>query len=144
MLCLHRPGHSLGKNIKLHEKKNEKNYIWLIIKILKRSCRALESWVEPKPFTSLKSVLAAADVGSAGKSSIFQKDFLFLFVVVIFSEDFREFLKKDLIEVSSLIQLEQCGRLNWWAETGTCQRLWPIGKNLLSFGYLLISKIYPG
>ena len=74
----------------------------------------------------------------------FRKIFYSFFVVVIFSEDFREFLKKDLIEVSSLIQLEQCGRLNWWAETGTCQRLWPIGKNLLSFGYLLISKIYPG
>ena len=44
------------------------------------------------------------------------------------TEDFREFLKKDLIEVSSLIQLEQSGRLNWWAETGTCQRLWPIGE----------------
>ena len=43
-----------------------------------------------------------------------------------YPEDFREFLKKDLIEVSSLIQLEQSGRLNWWAETGTCQRLWPI------------------
>ena len=28
--------------------------------------------------------------------------------------------------MSSLIQLEQSGRLNWWAETGTCQRLWPI------------------
>ena len=74
----------------------------------------------------------------------FRKIFYSFFVVVIFSEDFREFLKKDLIEVSSLIQLEQCGRLNWWAETGTCQRLWPIGKNLLSFGYLLISKVYPG
>lgn len=45
---------------------------------------------------------------------------------ILFAEDFREFLKKDLIEVSSLIQLEQSGRLNWWAETGTCQRLWPI------------------
>ena len=45
-----------------------------------------------------------------------------------YPEDFREFLKKDLIEVSSLIQLEQSGRLNWWAETGTCQRLWPIGE----------------
>ena len=48
----------------------------------------------------------------------------------LFTEDFREFLKKDLIEVSSLIQLEQSGRLNWWAETGTCQRLWPIGEYL--------------
>ena len=26
-LCRHRPGHSLGKKIKLHEMKNEKNYI---------------------------------------------------------------------------------------------------------------------
>ena len=25
-LCQHRPGHSLGKNLKLHEMKNEKNY----------------------------------------------------------------------------------------------------------------------
>ena len=79
------------------------------------------------------SVDIAADAGGGGKSSIFQKDFLFLFI--FFSEDFREFLKKDLIEVSSLIQLEQCGRLNWWAETGTCQRLWPIGKNFLVYQY---------
>ena len=49
-----------------------------------------------------------------------------MYVTFLFSDDFREFLKKDLIEVSSLIQLEQNGRLNWWAETGTCQRLWPI------------------
>ena len=38
-LCRHRPGHSLGKNLKLHEMKNEKNYmgfripkIWQILK----------------------------------------------------------------------------------------------------------------
>ena len=25
-----------------------------------------------------------------------------------------------------MISLEQTGRLNWWADTGTCQRLWPL------------------
>ena len=43
-----------------------------------------------------------------------------------YTEDFRGFLEKDLIEVSALISLEQSGRLNWWADTGTCQRLWPL------------------
>jgi len=44
----------------------------------------------------------------------------------ILSEDFRGFLEKDLIEMSSLISLEQSGRLNWWADSGACQRLWPL------------------
>jgi len=43
-----------------------------------------------------------------------------------YPEDFRGFLEKDLIELSALISLEQSGRLNWWADTGTCQRLWPL------------------
>jgi len=43
-----------------------------------------------------------------------------------YQEDFRGFLEKDLIELSALISLEQSGRLNWWADTGTCQRLWPL------------------
>jgi OTU domain-containing protein 7 len=46
--------------------------------------------------------------------------------VMILSEDFRGFLEKDLIEMSSLISLEQSGRLNWWADSGACQRLWPL------------------
>jgi OTU domain-containing protein 7 len=66
-----------------------------------------------------------------------------------YPEHFRNFLKKDLIEVSSQSQLEQSGRLNWWTETGTCQRLWPIattgdGNCLLhaaSLGNLIILKI---
>ena len=43
-LCRHGPGHSLGKNIKLQEMKNEKNYIgflvheiWQILKDFARS-----------------------------------------------------------------------------------------------------------
>ena len=30
-LCRHRPGHSLDKDIKLHEMKNEKNYMGFLI-----------------------------------------------------------------------------------------------------------------
>ncbi|KAK6631493.1 hypothetical protein RUM44_006020 [Polyplax serrata] len=44
----------------------------------------------------------------------------------IFPDDFRQFLEKDLIEMSSLFSLEQAGRLNWWATNGVCQRLWPL------------------
>ena len=43
-----------------------------------------------------------------------------------FADDFRDFLERDLIEISSLVSLEESGRLNWWAETGTSQRLWPL------------------
>lgn len=44
----------------------------------------------------------------------------------IHSPDFRDFLHKDLIEKSSLVALEGAGRLNWWAELGLCQKLWPL------------------
>ena len=44
-LCRHRPGHSLGKKLKLHELKNEKNYVGFLIhkiwQILKHFTRAL-------------------------------------------------------------------------------------------------------
>ncbi|XP_067127763.1 OTU domain-containing protein 7B-like isoform X2 [Centruroides vittatus] len=44
----------------------------------------------------------------------------------IYPEDFRAFLERDLIETSTLVSLEQAGRLNWWADRGLCQRLWPL------------------
>ncbi|XP_070541804.1 OTU domain-containing protein 7B-like [Ptychodera flava] len=44
----------------------------------------------------------------------------------IYDDDFRAFLEKDLIEMAMLVTLEQAGRLNWWAQTGTCDRLWPM------------------
>ena len=60
----------------------------------------------------------------------FQYPFSFLisFLSSFFAiaDDFRDFLERDLIEISSLVSLEECGRLNWWAETGTSQRLWPL------------------
>merc|ERR1719391_899556 len=45
------------------------------------------------------------------------------------TDEFREYLEKDLIEMSSLVSLENVGRLNWWSETGTCQRLWPLATS---------------
>ncbi|ESN94132.1 hypothetical protein HELRODRAFT_87676, partial [Helobdella robusta] len=40
--------------------------------------------------------------------------------------DFRDFLKKDLIETSTLFSLELAGRLNWWVDLGVCRRLFPL------------------
>ena len=51
--CRHRPGHSLGKNIKLHEMKNEKKYVDFLIhkiwQILKRFSMALR-WAQTSDF----------------------------------------------------------------------------------------------
>ena len=47
----------------------------------------------------------------------------------LISDEYRAFLEKDLIELSSLVSLENFGRLNWWAETETCQRLWPLATS---------------
>ncbi|RWS07153.1 OTU domain-containing protein 7B-like protein, partial [Dinothrombium tinctorium] len=44
----------------------------------------------------------------------------------IHSDDFKEFLEKDLIEKSTLISLETAGRLNWWSDLGASQKLWPL------------------
>uniref|UniRef100_A0A2D4IC01 OTU domain-containing protein 7B n=2 Tax=Micrurus TaxID=8634 RepID=A0A2D4IC01_MICLE len=45
----------------------------------------------------------------------------------VYSEDFRNFIERDLIEQSMLVALEQAGRLNWWANVDpSCQRLLPL------------------
>ena len=53
----------------------------------------------------------------------------FIFLFYYFTDEYRAFLEKDLIELSSLVSLENFGRLNWWAETETCQRLWPLATS---------------
>lgn len=47
----------------------------------------------------------------------------------IYSDDFRKFLEKDLIEGSTLNSLESAQRLNWWAEAGFCRKLWPLATS---------------
>lgn len=44
----------------------------------------------------------------------------------IHSDDFRQFLEKDLIEKSTLISLKSAKRLNWWADQNIAQELWPL------------------
>lgn len=43
-----------------------------------------------------------------------------------YPEDFKAFLYKDLIDMATLVSLEQGGHLNWWADVGACQRLLPM------------------
>lgn len=47
--------------------------------------------------------------------------------ISIHSDDFRDFLEKDLIEKSTLISLKNAGRLNWWFDQlSIAQQLWPL------------------
>lgn len=49
--------------------------------------------------------------------------------ITIYSDDFRRFLEKDLIETSTLSSLESTQRLNWWTESGHCRKLWPLSTS---------------
>lgn len=49
--------------------------------------------------------------------------------ITIYADDFRRFLEKDLIETSTLASLESAQRLNWWAESGHCRKLWPLSTS---------------
>uniref|UniRef100_A0A8C1T923 ubiquitinyl hydrolase 1 n=1 Tax=Cyprinus carpio TaxID=7962 RepID=A0A8C1T923_CYPCA len=45
----------------------------------------------------------------------------------VYSEDFRSFIERDLIEQSTMVALEQAGRLNWWSTMCTsCKKLLPL------------------
>uniref|UniRef100_A0AAJ7SL53 ubiquitinyl hydrolase 1 n=1 Tax=Petromyzon marinus TaxID=7757 RepID=A0AAJ7SL53_PETMA len=47
--------------------------------------------------------------------------------MAVYSEDFRSFLERDLIEMATLLALENSGRLNWWTKVGVnLQRLLPL------------------
>ena len=41
----------------------------------------------------------------------------------------QQFLRKDLVETSSLVSLENAGRLNWWVEKGAGQTLLPLATS---------------
>lgn len=46
--------------------------------------------------------------------------------LTVYSDDFRKFIEKDLIENSTLVALESSQRLNWWSNAYICQKLWPL------------------
>lgn len=43
-----------------------------------------------------------------------------------YSEDFRRFIERDIIEIATLRRLEASGNLNWWCIQNPSQRLWPL------------------
>nr|XP_019564581.2 OTU domain-containing protein 7B-like isoform X2 [Aedes albopictus] len=43
-----------------------------------------------------------------------------------YTEEFRKFLEKDLVDTSTLNSLEATNRLNWWYDSGVCRKLWPL------------------
>jgi OTU domain-containing protein 7 len=43
-----------------------------------------------------------------------------------FNPDFRDFIQRDIIEISTLRRLEASGHLNWWCAQNPNQRLWPL------------------
>ncbi|XP_022110578.1 OTU domain-containing protein 7B-like [Acanthaster planci] len=46
--------------------------------------------------------------------------------LAVFPAEFRAFMEKDLLEMTTMANLENAGRLNWWAEGNACSRLWPM------------------
>ena len=50
---------------------------------------------------------------------------MYFIIKLIFLDDFRQFLEKDLIEQGCLNSLESAGRLNWWC-AGKSRVLWPL------------------
>ncbi|KAM5129242.1 OTU domain-containing protein 7B [Mantella aurantiaca] len=47
--------------------------------------------------------------------------------LTVYSDDFRSFIERDLIEQSMLVALEHAGRLNWWTQVDpSYQRLLPL------------------
>uniref|UniRef100_UPI003AB015AF OTU domain-containing protein 7A-like n=1 Tax=Centroberyx gerrardi TaxID=166262 RepID=UPI003AB015AF len=45
----------------------------------------------------------------------------------VYSEDFRSFIERDLIEQATMLALEQAGRLNWWSTMcSSCKKLLPL------------------
>ncbi|XP_032226216.2 OTU domain-containing protein 7B [Nematostella vectensis] len=77
-----------------------------------------------------RNKVSEKDVTSSnGSNECFDEMAKFTFVLpdlTRYPQDFSEFLRRDLIETSTLVSLEQSGHLNWWADMGVCQRLVPL------------------
>ena len=81
-LCPHRSGHSSGKNIKLHDMKNEKNYVGFLItkiwQILKRFSRAL-SWAQTSYFWRVCCTMGLCTLTTPSKIKIANPNILLWF-----------------------------------------------------------------
>ncbi|KAF2369189.1 OTU domain [Trinorchestia longiramus] len=70
------------------------------------------------------SSLSVGDTPHLMLSSLSVGDTPYLMLSSLSVANFRWFVERDLIEVSTLHSLESSGRLNWW--WGPCRRLWPL------------------
>lgn len=58
-----------------------------------------------------------------------------------FPDDFRQFIERDIIEISTLRRLENSGHLNWWCNQNPSQRMWPlITKGRILDKHWLVTK----
>ncbi|KAJ8304102.1 hypothetical protein KUTeg_017685 [Tegillarca granosa] len=87
--------------------------------------RGISKIVENESLVSAARSDLLHDIEEDHHDNIYTQTFI-LPDLTIYSADYRAFLEKDLIETSTLVSLEQAGRLNWWAEMGICQRLLPM------------------
>ncbi|XP_046581569.1 LOW QUALITY PROTEIN: uncharacterized protein LOC124289014 [Haliotis rubra] len=94
----------------------------------------------PKLKRGISNIMENVNLVSEARSSVLHDieedshDHMYLLTfllpdLTVYSEDFRAYLEKDLIETSTLVSLEQAGRLNWWAEMRICQRLLPMATS---------------
>ncbi|XP_063710712.1 OTU domain-containing protein 7B-like isoform X3 [Symsagittifera roscoffensis] len=44
----------------------------------------------------------------------------------MYQKGFRDYLERELVEKSTLVALQESGRLNWWTENGAAQPLYPM------------------
>ncbi|XP_052098606.1 OTU domain-containing protein 7B-like [Mytilus californianus] len=91
-------------------------------KILKRGISKI---MENETLVKQTQTKLLHDIEEDSKDHLYTQTFM-LPDLTVYTADFRAFLEKELIETSTLVSLEQAGRLNWWADMGICQRLIPM------------------
>ncbi|XP_029649695.1 OTU domain-containing protein 7B isoform X2 [Octopus sinensis] len=87
--------------------------------------RGISNTVENVPLVSKVRNDVLQDIEESSHDHMYTQTFV-LPDLSVYSEDFRMFLERDLVETSTLVSLEQAGRLNWWSTVGVCQRLMPM------------------
>ncbi|XP_014670614.1 PREDICTED: OTU domain-containing protein 7A-like [Priapulus caudatus] len=95
----------------------------------KKLARGISRAVDNVRLVSRARTVVAREIEESAIDSLGKDSPVYTFIIpdiTGFADEFRAFLEKDLIETSTLVSLEQGGRLNWWADAGVSQRLYPL------------------
>lgn len=87
----------------------------------KKLARGISRAVDNVKLVSKARTVVARDIEDNNIESLGKDSPVYTFIIpdiTGFSDEFRAFLEKDLIETSTLVSLEQADRLNWWADAG--------------------------